>query len=149
MFISLYFIRFSQRNRRHSWRVGQWRREGMQGRIVKVEKKMRKGVTRIGKKKKNVRPYTESSTESEKKRCKNLTWAPAIVWKRKNPSPFRSCLECSHKMEMKDREKGTLVQRKRYPLLSRSLQYWPMNRCVRNTTYGVQYLKIFLIIFLL
>ena len=50
---------------------------------------------------------------------------------------------------MKDREKGTLVQRQRYTLPSRSLQYWPMNHCVRNTTYGVQYLKIFLIIFLL
>ena len=82
---------------------------------------MRKGVVRIGKK--NARPYTESRKESKEKRCKNLTWAPVIIWKRKNPSPFRSSLECSHKMEMKYSEKDTLVQRQRYPLPSRSLQY--------------------------
>ena len=80
----------------------------MLGRILKVEKKVRKGVVRIGKE--NARPYTESRKESEKKRCNNLTWAPMIVWKRKNPSPFRSSLECSHKMEMKYSEKGMLVQ---------------------------------------
>ena len=45
---------------------------------------------------------------------------------------------------MKYSDKGTLVQRQRYPLPSRSLQYWPMNRCVRNTTHDVQCLKIFL-----
>ena len=76
--------------------------------------------------------------KSEKKRCKNrkknLTRAPVIVLKRKNPSPFRSSLECSHKMEMKYSDKGTLVQRQRYPLPSRSLQYWLMNHCVRNTS---------------
>ena len=89
----------------------------MLGRILKVEKKVRKGVVRTGKK--NARPYTESREESEEKHCKNLTWAPVIVWKRKNPSPFRSCLECSHKMEMKYREKSSLVQQQRYPLPSR------------------------------
>ena len=74
----------------------------MLGRILKVEKKVR-----------NVR--------IEKK---NLTWTPVIVWKRKNPSPFRSSLECNHKMEMKYSDKGTLVQRQRYPLPSRSLQFF-------------------------
>ena len=64
----------------------------MLDRILKVEKKVRRSVVRI--------------------ENKNLTWAPVIVWKRKNPSPFRSCLECSHKMEMKYSEKGTLVQRR-------------------------------------
>ena len=79
--------------------------------------------------KKNARPYILRvyRKESEEKRCKNrkknLTWAPVIVWKRENPSPLRSSLECSHKMEMKYSEKGTLVQRQRYPLPSRSLQY--------------------------
>ena len=41
-----------------------------------------------------------------------------LVWKRKNTSPFRSSLESSHKMEMKYSDKGTLVRRQRYPLLS-------------------------------
>ena len=45
----------------------------MLGRILKVEKKVRRSVVRTS----------------------------VIVWKRKNPSPFRLCLECSHKMEMK------------------------------------------------
>ena len=98
------FIRFWHRNRRHSWPVGQWRSEGMLDRILKVEKKVRKGLVRIGKK--NARPYTESRKKSEEKRCKNLTPAPMIVWKRKNPSPFRSSLECNHKMKMKYSEKG-------------------------------------------
>ena len=81
----------------------------------------------------NARPYIKSRKKSEGKRCKNrkkkknLTWAPVLVWKRKNPSPFRSSLESSHKMEMKYSDKGTLVQRQRYPLLPRSMQYWPMN----------------------
>ena len=44
-------IRFWHRNRRHSWPVGQWRSEGMLGRILKVEQKVRKGIVRIGKKK--------------------------------------------------------------------------------------------------
>ena len=65
---------------------------------------------------------------------KNLTWAPVIVRKREKPSPFRSSVEYSHKMEMKYSDEGTLVQRQRYPLPSRSLQYWPMNHCVRDTT---------------
>ena len=39
----------------------------MLGRILKVEKNVRKGVVRIGKK--NARPYTESRKESEAKRC--------------------------------------------------------------------------------
>ena len=40
------FIRFWHRNRRHSWPVGQWRSEGMLGRILKVEKKVRRSVVR-------------------------------------------------------------------------------------------------------
>ena len=108
------FIRLWHWKRRFSWPVGQWKSEGMLGRILNVEKK------------------------SEEKRCKNrkknLTWAPVIVWKRKKPFPFPSSVECSHKMEMKYSDRGTLVQRQRYPLPSRSLQYWPMNHCVRNPT---------------
>ena len=72
----------------------------MLGRILKVGKKVRRSVVRIEKK-------------------KTRTWVPVIVWKRKNPSPFRSSLECSHKIEMKYSEKGTLVQRQLYPLPSR------------------------------
>ena len=108
------FIRLWHWKRRLSWPDGQWKSEGMLGRILKVEKTVRKSVVKIEK--------------------KNLTWAPVIVWKRKNPSPFRSSVECSSKMEMKYSDKGTLVQRQRYPLPSRSPQYWPMNHCVRNTT---------------
>ena len=74
--------------------------EGMIGRILKYKK-------------------------SEEKRCKNrkknLTWAPVIVWERKKPSPFRSSVKCIHEMEMKYSDKGTLVQRQRYPFPSRSL----------------------------
>ena len=55
--------------------------------------------------------------------------------------PWNAVITSRHKMEMTD--KGTLVQRQRYPLPSRSLQYWPMNHCVRNTTHDVQCLKIF------
>ena len=58
---------------------------------MRVGKKVRKSVVKIRKEK------------------KNLTWAPVIVWKRKQPSPFRSSVECSHKMEMKYSDKGTLV----------------------------------------
>ena len=37
-------------------------------------------------------------------------------------------------MEMKDSDRSRLVQRQRYPLPSRSLQYWPMSHRVLNTT---------------
>ena len=76
-----------------------------------------------------VKPHLRTRSD-----IKNLTWAPVIVWKRKKPSPFRSSEECSHKMEIKYSDKSTLVQRQPYPLPSRSLQYWPMNHCVWNTT---------------
>ena len=73
----------------------------MLDRILKVAKKSDERRCKNRKRKKNARPYTESRQESEEKRCKNLTWARMIVWNRKNSSPFRSSLECSHKMEMK------------------------------------------------
>ena len=57
--------------------------------------------------------------------------------------PGNAVITSRHKMEMKYCDKGTLVQRHRYPLPSRSLQYWPMNHCVWNTTHDVQCLKIF------
>ena len=57
--------------------------------------------------------------------------------------PWNAVITSRHKMEMKYSDKGTLVQRQRYPLPSRSLQYWPMNHCVWNTTLDVQCLKIF------
>ena len=91
-----------------------------------------KNVVKVEKKWGSARPCC-------KNRKKNLTLAPVIVWKNKEPSSFTGRLwnavtTSSHKMEMKYSDRGTLVQRQRYPFLSRSLQYWPMNHCVRNTT---------------
>ena len=64
--------------------------------------------------------------------------ARVIVWKNKEPSTFtgrlwNAVITSRHKMEMKYSDRGTLVQRQRYPLPSRSLQYWPMNHRIRNT----------------
>ena len=114
----IYFIRLWHWKRRLSWPVGQWKSEGMLGRIIKVEK------------------------NSEEKRCKNrkknnLTWALWLFGKGKNRLLFgrlwNAVITSRHKMEMKYSDKGTLVQQQRCPLSSRSLQYWPMNHCVRNT----------------
>ena len=74
-----------------------------------------------------------------KNRKKNLTLSPVIVWKSKKPSTFtgrlwNAVIRSRHKMEMKYSDEGRLVQRQPYPLPSRSLQYWPMNHCVRNIT---------------
>ena len=44
------FIRLWHWKRGLSWTVGQWKNEGMLGRIVKVEKKVRKSVIKIEKK---------------------------------------------------------------------------------------------------
>ena len=130
--LKISFIRFWHWNRRLSWPVGQWKSEGTLGRILKVEKKVRKRVVRI--EKKNARPYTESRKESEesKNRKKNLTWAPVIVWKRKNLSPFRSSLECSHKMEMKYSDNGTLS-----PLVHCSSDRWTIAYGTQLTTFNV------------
>ena len=59
---------------------------------------------------------------------KNLTLAPVIVWKNKEPSTFTGRLRYAvvisrHKMEMKYNDRGTLLP-------SRSLQYWRMNHCL-------------------
>ena len=93
----------------------------------------------------NARPCSKSrkkggnATPCSKNWKKNLTSAPVIVWKNKEPSTFterlwNAVITSRHKMEMKYSDRGTLVQRQRYPLPSRSPQYWPMNHCVRNTT---------------
>ena len=91
-------------------------------------------------------------------KIKNLTLVPVIVWKNKEPFTFtrrlwNAIITSHHKMEMKYSDRGTLVQRKWYPLPSHSLQYWP---CVRNTTLRRSVFKklrnseiIFLIIVLL
>ena len=50
---------------------------------------------------------------------KNLTLAPVIVRKRTKLSPFRSSVECSHKMEMKYSDNGTLS-----PLVHCSTDRW-------------------------
>ena len=112
-FIIIYFIRLWHWKRRLSWPVGQWKSEGMLGRILKVGKKARKHWKILKK------PYLCACDCLENK---------------KKTSLFRSSVECRHKMKMKYSDKGTLVQRQRYPLPSGSLQYWPMNHCVRNTT---------------
>ena len=103
------------------------------------------------KKWRNARPYSESRKKSKEKRCegtkKTLLVRRWLFGKGKNRllfgRPWNAVIISRHKMEMKYSDKGTLVQRQRYPLPSRSLQYWPMNHCVRNTTHDVQCLKIF------
>ena len=75
----------------------------------------------------------------------NLTLAPVIVWKNKEPSSFtgifslwNAVITSRHKMEMKYSDRGTVVQRQPYFLPSRALQYSPMNHCVRDfTTFSV------------
>ena len=83
----------------------------------------------------NARPYTKSKKKVRKSvvKIEKKPHLGVIVWKRKKPSPFLSSVECSHKIKMKYSDKGTLVQRQRYPLPSRTLQYWPMNHRERNT----------------
>ena len=59
---------------------------------------------------------------------KNLTLALVIFWKNKEPSTFTGRLwnvviTSHHKMEMKYSDRGTPVQRQRYPFPSRSPQY--------------------------
>ena len=76
------------------------KRKKMLGRILKVVNKVRRSVVRM---------------------------VLGRLWLFGNGIPvsfFRLCLECSHKIEIKYSEKGTLGQRQRYPLPSRSL--WPM-----------------------
>ena len=113
--------------RRLSWPVERWKSDGMLGRVVKVGKKVGKALWGY-----------------EKKTLLGRLW---LFGKGKNRllfgRPWNAVITSRHKMEMKYGDKGTLVQRQRYPLPSRSLQYWPMNHCVRNTTRDVQCLKIF------
>ena len=74
----------------------------------------------------NARPYSKSRKKSEERRCKNrkiLLGCILKVEKKVRRSViriffFRLYLKCSHKMEMKYSEEGTLGQRQRYPLPS-------------------------------
>ena len=80
----------------------------------------------------NARPYSKSR---KKRTLLGRLW---LFGKGKNRFLFgrlwNAVITSRHKMEMKYSDKGTLVQRQRYPLPSLWLQYWPMNHCVRNTT---------------
>ena len=112
----MHFIRHWHEKRRFSWPFGRWKSEEMLGRVVKVEKS------------------EEMCCENRKKRTiLGRLW---LFGKGKNRLLFRrlwnAVITSRHKMEMKYSDKGTLVQRQRYPLPSRSLRYWPMNRCVRK-----------------
>ena len=95
------------------------------------------------KKWRNARPYSKSTKKSEEMRCKSRKKRTLLgrLWlfgKGKNCLLFgrlwNAVITSRQKMEMKHNDKCTLVQRQRYPLPFRSLQYWPMNYCVRNTT---------------
>ena len=104
------------------------------------------------KKWRDARPYSESRKKVRKsvvrvRKKKTLLGRLWLFGKGKNrllfSRPWNAVITSRHKMEMKYSDKGMLVQRQRYPLPSRSLQYWPMNHCVRNTTQDVQCLEIF------
>ena len=77
---------------------------------------------------------------------KNLTLAPVIVWKNKEPSTFtwhlwNAVIKSYHKMEMKYSDRGTLIKRQRYPLSSRSplivLTDEPLRKEHNFTTFSV------------
>ena len=117
----------------------------MQGHIVKVEKKVRKRVVRNEVMQGHIVKVEEKSEETrcknrkilldrilkvEKKvktlkRCVVKLGRLCLFGNGKTHLLFRLCLECSHKMEMRYSEEGTLGplgQRQRYPLPARSLQ---------------------------
>ena len=99
-----------------SWAVKKW---GNARRYSKSRKKVRKSVVKIEKKERYLGAYDCLETKKNRLLFGHL-WNAVITSR--------------HKMEMKYSDKGTLVQRQRYTLPSRSLQYWLMNHCVRNTT---------------
>ena len=89
----------------------------------------------------NARPYTKSRKKVRKSVLKIEKKNLGRLWlfgKGKNRLLFgrlwNAVITSRHQMEIKYSDKGTLVQRQRYPLPSRSLQYRPMNHCVRNAT---------------
>ena len=108
----------------------------------------KKSEERCCKKRGNARPYSQSRKKSEETRCKNRKILLGRILKvekkvktlkrcvvklgrlclfgnGKTHLLFRLCLECSHKMEMRYSEEGTLGplgQQQRYPLPARSLQ---------------------------
>ena len=133
-----YFIRLWHWKRRLSWPVGKWKSEGMLGRVLKVEKKVRNSVVKIEKKTLLGRLWLFG--EGKNRLLFGRLWNAVIKWKWSTattvPSPLSFTAVCDVRLRDKSR-KGTFfrtlwIYTDSSAVRHHRLQYWPMN------AYGTQ-----------